>query len=138
MVVDFETSASVLQRLRALGVRVAIDDFGTGYSSLQHLHHLPVDQLKVDRSFVARATTETSAASIVRAAVNLARELALTTVAEGVEDRATFEFLSSIGCDEIQGYHVARPLDLDALLYWVERYEHRPRKPPPLALVSHG
>ncbi len=82
MVVDFDASVSVLSRLRTLGVQISIDDFGTGYSSMQHLHRLPVDELKIDRSFVSRITTDESAAAIVRASINLAHDLGLTTVGE--------------------------------------------------------
>ena len=107
MVVDFDTSVEVLRRMRALGVRIAIDDFGTGYSSLQHIHRLPVDSLKIDRSFINRLTTDKSAAAIVRASVNLANELGLTTVAEGIEDAESFALVGQLGCHEIQGFYVS-------------------------------
>ncbi len=123
MVVDFDTSIMVLTRLRELGLRVAIDDFGTGYSSLQHLHRLPIDQLKIDRSFILRLSSDDSSAAIVRASVSLARDLGLCTVAEGVEDAEALRVVSTLGCDEIQGYHVSRPLASADFLGWVYRWD---------------
>jgi diguanylate cyclase (GGDEF)-like protein len=123
MVVDFDTSIRALTRMRELGLRVAIDDFGTGYSSLQHLHRLPVDDLKIDRSFVARLTTDDSAEAIVRASINLARDLRLTTVGEGVEDALTLRLLAQLGCDEVQGFYVSRPQPLQDLIRWTLAWE---------------
>ncbi len=123
MVVDFETSISVLNQIRDLGVRVAIDDFGTGYASLQHLHRLPVDQLKIDRSFIARLATDASAVPIVQASVSLARDLGLTTVAEGVEDDFTLRMVSGLGCQQIQGFMLSRPMDLGTLATWLEGWD---------------
>jgi len=124
MVVDFETSVSVLSRLRGLGVRVAIDDFGTGYSSLQHLHRLPVDQLKIDRSFVSRMASDDRAAAIVRASINLAGDLGLSTVSEGIDDPGTLRLVSDLGCDEVQGFLIQRPLDATAFLRWGLAWDH--------------
>ncbi len=124
MVVDFDTSVSVLSRLRSLGVRVAIDDFGTGYSSLQHLHRLPVDQLKIDRSFVSRMVSDDRAAAIVRASINLAGDLGLATVSEGIDDPATLRLVSDLGCDEVQGFLIQRPLDATAFLRWALAWDH--------------
>jgi len=118
MVVDFDTSVSVLSRLRRLGVRVAIDDFGTGYSSLQHLHRLPVDELKIDRSFVSRMSSDDRAAAIVRASINLAGDLGLATVSEGIDDPVTLRLVSELGCDEVQGFLIQRPLDTPSFLEW--------------------
>ncbi|MFW2336336.1 putative bifunctional diguanylate cyclase/phosphodiesterase [Ilumatobacter sp.] len=124
MVVDFDTSVSVLSRLRELGVRVAIDDFGTGYSSLQHLHRLPVDQLKIDRSFVSRMSSDDRAAAIVRASINLAGDLGLATVAEGIDDPATLRIVTDLGCDEVQGFLIQRPMDAQAFLIWALAWDH--------------
>lgn len=123
MVVDFETSITVLSRLRALGVSVAIDDFGTGYSSLQHLHRLPVDQLKIDQSFIARLSHDSSAEAIVRASVNLATDLSLTTVAEGIEDNHALRIVAELGCREIQGFLLSRPVPAADLLRWVREWD---------------
>jgi diguanylate cyclase (GGDEF)-like protein len=118
MVVDFDTSVWVLCELRALGIRVSIDDFGTGYSSLQHLHRLPVDQIKIDRSFVSRMVGDDSAAAIVRASINLAADLGLTTVAEGVDTHDTLRAVQRLGCDEVQGFLVERPVPTHEFLRW--------------------
>jgi EAL domain-containing protein (putative c-di-GMP-specific phosphodiesterase class I) len=104
---------SVLERLREVGVKLAIDDFGTGYSSLAYLKSLPVDVLKIDRSFVSNLTEEARDAAVVRSAVELAHSLGLGVVAEGVEDEQTYEALRRLGCDFVQGYHVARPAPAD-------------------------
>jgi diguanylate cyclase (GGDEF)-like protein len=122
MIVDFDTSVVMLRELRDLGLRISIDDFGTGYSSLQHLHRLPVDELKIDRNFVGRVTTDTSAAAIVRASINLAADLGLTTVAEGVEDEETLNAVMDLGCDEVQGYLVCRPMSLPELIGWARNW----------------
>jgi diguanylate cyclase (GGDEF)-like protein len=100
----------VLERLREVGVKLAIDDFGTGYSSLAYLKKLPVDVLKIDRSFVSNLTEESRDAAVVHSAVELAHSLGLGVVAEGVEDAATYEALRRLGCDFVQGYHIARPV----------------------------
>ncbi len=118
MVVDFETSVTVLSELRALGIQVSIDDFGTGYSSLQHLHRLPVDQIKIDRSFVSRMMVDESAAAIVRASINLAADLDLTTVAEGIDNAETLAMVSELGCDEVQGFFVQPPVPVHEFLRW--------------------
>ncbi len=123
MVVDFETSVSALSQMRVLGLRVAIDDFGTGYSSLQHLHRLPVDDLKIDRSFIGRLTTDDSAEAIVRASINLARDLGLATVAEGIEDEPTLRTLARLGCREMQGFLVSRPVALHDLIRWAHEWD---------------
>ena len=118
MIVDFDTSVAMLHDLRDLGLHISIDDFGTGYSSLQHLHRLPVDELKIDRNFVGRLTTDTSAAAIVRASINLAADLGLTTVAEGVEDEDALNAVIDLGCDEVQGYFICRPISLPDFIGW--------------------
>ena len=110
----------VLERLRALGVRIAIDDFGTGYSSLGHLKRLPVDELKVDKSFVMDMAADSSDAAIVRSTIDLAHNLGLEVVAEGVEDRTTMDLLTSLHCDGAQGYYLSRPLPAEDLTRWLD------------------
>jgi diguanylate cyclase (GGDEF)-like protein len=100
----------VLERLRELGVEIAIDDFGTGYSSLSYLSELPVDVLKIDRSFVAGLADSEASNAIVAAAIELAHRLQLVVVAEGVEEMEQFDLLDGLGCDLIQGYLVCRPV----------------------------
>jgi diguanylate cyclase (GGDEF)-like protein len=104
-----------LEALRALGVQVAIDDFGTGYSSLSYLKDLPVDLLKIDRSFVSDLPGEASSCAIVASTIELAHRLGLTIVAEGVETGEQYEFLAELGCDLIQGYVVSKPVSASSL-----------------------
>jgi diguanylate cyclase (GGDEF)-like protein/PAS domain S-box-containing protein len=108
-----------LRQLHALGVQISIDDFGTGYSSLASLKNLTVDELKIDQSFVQAMATDTSSRAIVRAAIDLADALNLRVVAEGVEDRATWDVLAGLGCDVAQGYFVCRPIAAAELEAWV-------------------
>lgn len=105
-----ESSASVLQSLREIGVQIALDDFGTGYSSLSYLRKFPVDALKIDQSFVAQITATGDDASIVTAVINMARSLKLRVVAEGVETLEQLAFLHAHECDEAQGYFFSRPV----------------------------
>jgi len=109
LLVNPERAFTTLQRLRELGVRVSIDDYGTGYSSLARLRELPVDELKLDRSFVADLHQDARASAIVESTIRLAHSLNLTIVAEGVEDSQTQRLLESLGCDVGQGYHFGRP-----------------------------
>ncbi len=106
-------AVKVLDRLHCLGVRLALDDFGTGYSSLTHLRDLPVDMVKIDRSFVSRMCDEGADAAIVYATIELAHRLKLEVTAEGVEDERTWAALSQISTDRVQGYCFSRPLPPD-------------------------
>lgn len=115
LLVDPERALGTLQALRQLGVRVSIDDYGTGYSSLARLRDLPVDELKLDRSFVADLQRDPRAAAIVESTIRLAHSLGLTIVAEGVEDVETQQLLGSLGCDVGQGYHFGRPAPCDEM-----------------------
>ncbi|HKP75997.1 MAG TPA: EAL domain-containing protein, partial [Longimicrobiaceae bacterium] len=120
VVVDnVEAAAQTLSRLRALGVRVYLDDFGTGYSSLSSLHRLPIDALKVDRSFVARIG-EVGGMQMVRTVATIARNLDLAVVAEGVENREQLAALRAMGCEYAQGFYFAQALEPDALLALLE------------------
>ena len=106
---------TTLNRLASMGVSLSIDDFGTGYSSLSYLKRLPVHEVKIDKSFVMNMTAEEDDASIVRSVVDLARNLRLRVVAEGVEDGTSLQALTELGCDVVQGYYVSRPLSADRL-----------------------
>ena len=106
---DLELVVERLQTLRELGVRVAVDDFGTGYSSLRYLQELPLDSLKIDRSFVGLVGSEGKPPALVGLIVKLAEVMALRVVAEGVETAVQLEYLRSLGCHEVQGYHVGKP-----------------------------
>jgi diguanylate cyclase (GGDEF)-like protein/PAS domain S-box-containing protein len=105
-----ESTASVLQALRAKGVQVAVDDFGTGYSSLSYLQKFSIDALKIDQSFVRRITIAPDETTIVTAVIGMARSLRLRVVAEGVETLKELEFLQARQCDEAQGYYFSRPI----------------------------
>ncbi len=107
---DPDRIGAVMRRLCELGVELSLDDFGTGYSSLAHLKALPVGELKIDRSFVSRMCTDATDAAIVYALIQLARKLDIRLVAEGVEDRWTWDALRVLDCDLIQGYLISRPL----------------------------
>ncbi len=119
LVGDLEVAAGRLRSLRELGVRIAIDDFGTGRSTLSYLARLPVDIVKIDKSFVDALTTTDEGAAVVRAVVDLSRTLHLTTVAEGVERPDQAAMLAELGCDEVQGFLYARPMpakEVEAML----------------------
>jgi diguanylate cyclase (GGDEF)-like protein len=107
---DEERTSDVLARLSQIGVRMSLDDFGTGYSSLTHLKTLPVSEVKVDRSFVASMRSDETDRAIVRSIIQLAHDLGMRVVAEGVEDLPTWRMLTDLGCDLIQGYALSRPL----------------------------
>ena len=109
----------VLRELAAGGVRLSLDDFGTGYSSMTYLRQLPVDELKVDKSFVSDLAAETADAVLVRSAVDLGHNLGLSVVAEGVEDATTLSALQDLGCDVAQGYYVAKPMSADEFGRWI-------------------
>jgi diguanylate cyclase (GGDEF)-like protein/PAS domain S-box-containing protein len=116
---DPARALEILNRLHALGVQLAIDDFGTGYSSMAYLKSLPVQELKVDRSFVQHLRDSQSDAVIVRTTVDLGHNLGLRVVAEGVEDEATLRELAKVGCDSAQGYHLAKPMPAAELDAWL-------------------
>ncbi len=123
---DPTRASQTLASIKKLGVRVAMDDFGTGYSSLGYLNELPLDDVKIDRSFISRLVRDPQTSSIVRAAIDLSHALGLDAVAEGVEDAATLERLVLLGCDRAQGYFIARPMPADAVLPWLQRYVPAP------------
>jgi EAL domain-containing protein (putative c-di-GMP-specific phosphodiesterase class I) len=116
---DPEHAMEVLVRLAAAGVSLAIDDFGTGYSSLSYLKRLPVHQLKIDRSFVTDMERGASDEAIVRSSVDLARNLGLDVVAEGVETEQTWQQLADLGCDQAQGFYFARPMPASDIPGWL-------------------
>ncbi|MBJ7463485.1 MAG: bifunctional diguanylate cyclase/phosphodiesterase, partial [Mycolicibacterium sp.] len=128
---NHDRARAVIEQLRQGGVRVAIDDFGSGYSALSYLWELDVDELKLDRAFVTRVREDRRAAAIVRAVIDLARELGLMTVAEGVEDAETAALLRDYGCQVAQGYLYTAPLTPPDMLSLL-----RLRRPAPDAAIS--
>jgi diguanylate cyclase (GGDEF)-like protein len=116
---DSGRSTYVLDRLSDVGVGLSIDDFGTGYSSLAYLKRLPIEEIKIDRSFVMQMHVDANDFMIVRATVDLGRNLGLRVVAEGVEDLDTFDRLAEFGCDEAQGYYIAKPLSAIEFTRWL-------------------
>lgn len=110
---DSDTASAALKRFRDLGVAISMDDYGTGQSSLSYLKTLPLSELKIDRSFVQYAYRDNNDALLVRSTVDLAHQMGLTVVAEGVEDEECLQFLRSIQCDYAQGYHIAKPMDAE-------------------------
>ncbi|PZO81299.1 MAG: bifunctional diguanylate cyclase/phosphodiesterase [Mesorhizobium amorphae] len=109
LVSDGQAVAHILEGLRALGIRIAMDDFGTGYSSFAHLRDFPIDRIKIDRSFVARAPEDRHALAVLRAITQLGRDMGVPTLAEGVETHAQLDLLRRLGCDHVQGYLIGRP-----------------------------
>jgi diguanylate cyclase (GGDEF)-like protein len=122
---DPARTRAVLERLNALGVRLSVDDFGTGYSSLSYLRELPVHEVKIDKSFVMTMLSNSQDEMIVRSIIDLARNLGLAVVAEGVEDSATWQALETMGCDVVQGYYLARPMPIADFPVWLKSQEQR-------------
>ncbi len=118
---DRDRAYDILSRLREMGIRIAVDDFGTGYSSLAYLRDLPIDELKLDRSFVQPMADDARAAALVASAVTLAHSLGLVMVAEGVEDGVAYGELVRYGCDQAQGFHLSRPVPAAELEHWLAR-----------------
>jgi len=124
---DANHALDVLSQLKACGVHLAIDDFGTGYSSLAHLKRLPVDEIKIDKSFVTSMTFDVDDAVIVRSTIELGHNMGLNVVAEGVEDARALEMLRQYRCDMVQGFLISCPLPADELTRWLdERRAHSP------------
>jgi len=118
---DPTAALGLLTRLRMKGFHLSIDDFGTGYSSMLQLVRLPFSEIKVDRSFVRTASTSQESRTVIRSIVELGRSLGMTSTAEGIEDEAALAYLKQIGCDQAQGFHIARPMTGDAALAWIEQ-----------------
>jgi EAL domain-containing protein (putative c-di-GMP-specific phosphodiesterase class I) len=116
---DVTRATEVVISLHDMGVRVSIDDFGTGYTSLAYLRKLPVDEIKIDKSFVLNMNTVADDAVIVRTLLDLARNLDLSVVAEGIEDINLWNSLKELGCDVGQGYYMSRPVDVENFSKWL-------------------
>ncbi len=114
-----ERSLPILRELHAMGIRLSVDDFGTGYSSLAYLRRLPIDEIKIDKSFVQGMVTDLSDHAIVRAIIELGHSLGLRVVAEGVEEEAARDALRALTCDEMQGFLLARPMPIEKFEAWL-------------------
>jgi EAL domain-containing protein (putative c-di-GMP-specific phosphodiesterase class I) len=119
LMADRDQARSILARLRSTGVQISVDDFGTGYSSLSYLRDLPVDELKLDRSFVFPMVDDARAAALVASTISLTHSLGLRIVAEGVETQAAFAELTRLGCDQAQGYYMSTPVPAAELDHWL-------------------
>jgi diguanylate cyclase len=125
LMADRDRARQILTRLRSHGVQISIDDFGTGYSSLAYLRDLPVDELKLDRSFISPMADDTHAAALVASTIALAHSLDLRMVAEGVENNIVYAELKRLGCDQAQGYYMSRPVPAADLEHWLSTW-HAP------------
>jgi diguanylate cyclase (GGDEF)-like protein len=134
---DMRRAEGTLARLHTLGVRIALDDFGTGWSSLTLLRRLPVAEVKIDRSFVSRAAVVEDDASVVRSIALLAHDLGMLVVAEGVETELSWQAIRTLGCDVVQGWHVARPLTAQDVTTWIKTREAT-RAPTNLRLLGEA
>ena len=122
---NFDKAISTLEKLRSSGFKISIDDFGTGYSSFSYLKDLPIDYLKIDISFVRHILNDKKSRSITKTIIELAHNLEMKTIAEGVETKEQFELLRSLGCDFIQGFWLAKPMPISELVDFIESWEHR-------------
>src|SRR5450759_5873283 len=133
---DRDRARNILTLLRESGVQISVDDFGTGYSSLSCLRELPVDELKLDQSFVFPMADDARAAALVASTIALAHSLGLRMVAEGVENDIAYTELTRLGCDQAQGYFISRPVPAAELDHWLSNRHagddltHRPRPRP--------
>jgi EAL domain-containing protein (putative c-di-GMP-specific phosphodiesterase class I) len=113
LMTDINVAVAVLEALKEIGVTISLDDFGTGYSSLSYLRNLPIDTLKIDKSFIDEVHANSSDAAIALTIIALSRNLGLSVVAEGVENREQYAFLQENGCDMVQGYYISKALSSD-------------------------
>ena len=119
---DRDRARAILTRLRQGGVQISIDDYGTGYSSLSYLRELPIDEFKLDRSFILPMAQDDRAAALVASTIALAHSLGLRMVAEGVETQVVYAELARLGCDQAQGFFMSRPLPAAQLDYWLRKW----------------
>jgi len=119
---DFELATVVLQCLRELGIKISVDDFGTGHSSMARIRNLPVDELKIDKSFVTELPDNRKDVAIVHATIELAHNLGIEVLAEGVESRPAMSWLANMGCERAQGFLISRPMPAETFSQWVDHY----------------
>ena len=120
---DPQRAQATLEQLSSMGFKLSIDDFGTGYSSLAYLKRLPVNELKIDKSFVLAMERDLDDAKIVRSTIELAHNLGLSVVAEGVETAKAWKLLATLGCDEGQGYFMGKPMPADQFVGWLSGWQ---------------
>jgi EAL domain-containing protein (putative c-di-GMP-specific phosphodiesterase class I)/CheY-like chemotaxis protein len=120
LVKDLGTCLDILTRLRLKGPTLSIDDFGTGYASMEHLKEMPFEELKIDRAFVNGACKDDTARAILESSIFLAKQLNMATVAEGVETSNDWDLVTALGCDVIQGYYIAPPMDIETFNNWIK------------------
>jgi EAL domain-containing protein (putative c-di-GMP-specific phosphodiesterase class I) len=125
VMVDPDRALQVLRRLHEAGIRISVDDFGTGHSSMAYLKELPVDELKIDRSFVLEMTRDGGDAVLVQSAIALGHNLGLSVVAEGVETPEVLAALDALGCDVAQGFHLGRPMPAEEFEAWLAESQRR-------------
>lgn len=119
---DEQQGLIMLDRFKGMGLRLSVDDFGTGFSSLSQLKRLPVDELKIDKSFILKLDENEDDVVIVRSTIELGHNMGLSVVAEGVENNASLGILGQYGCDMIQGYFLGKPMPPEDLSQWAERW----------------
>jgi EAL domain-containing protein (putative c-di-GMP-specific phosphodiesterase class I) len=117
---NIETTITKLQELKDIGIRISLDDFGTGYSSLSYLKRIPIDTIKIDRSFINDIDKKTDSAEITKAIIAMAHSLSLKVVAEGVETEKQLAFLIENRCDLVQGFYISPPLPKDAIIQFLK------------------
>ncbi|HEY5248631.1 MAG TPA: EAL domain-containing protein, partial [Dermatophilaceae bacterium] len=141
LMADRDRARNILTRLRSHGVQISIDDYGTGYSSLSYLRDLPIDELKLDRSFIFPMADDARAAALVASTIALAHSLGLRMVAEGVENESSYTELARLGCDQAQGYFMSRPVPAGELDYWLSTWrapDTRSVITPPIPFAALG
>ena len=138
LMTDPARAEATLDRLSQIGLTLSVDDFGTGYSSLANLKRLPVDVIKIDKSFVMEMAVDASDAAIVRSTIDLAHNLGLRVVAEGVESEDAWRHLEALGCDYAQGYYLSRPLPADSATRMIRERSAARGDQQPMLRVVHG
>jgi diguanylate cyclase (GGDEF)-like protein len=126
LMTDPERACELLGELHGMGLRISVDDYGTGYCSLAYLRDLPIDELKIDRSFIAALIKDPRSGAIVSSTIELAHALNFSVVAEGVEDESTLATLKAFGCDSVQGFHFSRPLPAEQFAVWARSHARYP------------
>jgi EAL domain-containing protein (putative c-di-GMP-specific phosphodiesterase class I) len=122
---DAELALEILRGMKAQGIKLAIDDFGVGYSSLNYLKFMPIDLLKIDRSFIADAQFSKGSQGIINAIIAISKSMDFKVLAEGIETQESYNWLRSVGCDYMQGFYKARPMPLNDALEWLKNYQSK-------------